>query len=184
MVKRKSDCTPDEWARHLARTREYNARYYAKPEAVEKRRATARAKYNHHRSDPVLLVKQQEQQRAYNSSPKARERDRLRRLDPARRQGEYERHIKRLYGLTAEDLESLLTKQDNRCAVCSRAFSSEVGRHHVDHCHASGRVRGLLCARCNSTEGFLNSLGMSPLQFAERLQAYLNDPPAQEEQLW
>ena len=37
--------------------------------------------------------------------------------------------------------------QNNRCAICDANFSIEVP--HVDHSHATGKVRGVLCAKCN-----------------------------------
>lgn len=58
-----------------------------------------------------------------------------------------------LYGLTPEDFERLLEQQDNRCAICGTAEWGSSGRWpgkpHVDHDHATGRVRGLLCGSCN-----------------------------------
>lgn len=60
------------------------------------------------------------------------------------------------YGLTVEDYERLVEKQGNRCACCG---ASEPGRGHVrwcvDHDHATGLVRGLLCHRCNAGIGLL-----------------------------
>lgn len=58
----------------------------------------------------------------------------------------------RRYGLTAEEYEAVVA--DNRCAVCG---SSERRKGHetlyVDHDHATGVVRGLLCHACNLTLG-------------------------------
>lgn len=53
----------------------------------------------------------------------------------------------RRHGLTPELYQTLLQSQGGVCAICS----SPPGEQHlyVDHCHASGRVRGLLCPRCN-----------------------------------
>jgi hypothetical protein len=52
----------------------------------------------------------------------------------------------RSYGLTVADYDSMLERQDNACAVCERSFTKTP---LIDHCHQTGRVRGLLCARCN-----------------------------------
>lgn len=53
-----------------------------------------------------------------------------------------------MYGITAEDFASLLRKQRGVCAICNQSCST--GRQlAVDHDHATGKVRGLLCSRCN-----------------------------------
>lgn len=55
------------------------------------------------------------------------------------------------YGLTLEDFEAMLERQGGGCAICEAPPTGEGnrGRLHVDHDHATGRVRGLLCHRCN-----------------------------------
>jgi hypothetical protein len=46
--------------------------------------------------------------------------------------------------------ESMLSEQNGVCALCPREISLDVPRSlHVDHCHETGRVRGLLCHKCN-----------------------------------
>lgn len=55
---------------------------------------------------------------------------------------------KRMFGLTSEQFEELKLKQNFACAICSNEL--EPGRRtHIDHCHATGKVRGLLCENCN-----------------------------------
>lgn len=56
-------------------------------------------------------------------------------------------HLKARYGLTPEDYESLLNMQNGACAICQRHPRKR--RLAVDHDHADGHVRGLLCDRCN-----------------------------------
>lgn len=60
-------------------------------------------------------------------------------------------HLRR-YGLTVEGYTRLLCEQDGRCALCL-APTPEDGDLVVDHCHDSGRVRGLLCGACNRALG-------------------------------
>jgi len=58
------------------------------------------------------------------------------------------RHIKKKYGLSQEQYLAMLRAQNGRCACCKRL--PKPGRWlAVDHCHETGRVRGLLCNMCN-----------------------------------
>ena len=59
-------------------------------------------------------------------------------------------HIKRKFGITPEFYYEILHSQDNRCAICKTAEPGGRGRFHVDHCHVTGKIRGLLCFRCNT----------------------------------
>jgi hypothetical protein len=47
----------------------------------------------------------------------------------------------------------MLERQGGVCAIC-RVVKDDNYSLHVDHCHSSGRVRGLLCAACNTMLGF------------------------------
>lgn len=57
--------------------------------------------------------------------------------------------LKRKYGVSREWFDSTLEAQDNRCAICKKLNSSTKRRLVVDHCHKSGKVRGILCYGCN-----------------------------------
>jgi hypothetical protein len=61
-------------------------------------------------------------------------------------------HLRRKYGLKLSHFDMLVTAQLGMCAICHRI---EMERLHVDHDHASGRVRGLLCGKCNKAIGLL-----------------------------
>jgi hypothetical protein len=56
------------------------------------------------------------------------------------------------YGVTKEHLIELYQKQNGKCAICNEEPSTQRGLH-VDHCHDSGKVRGLLCHGCNTALG-------------------------------
>jgi hypothetical protein len=60
--------------------------------------------------------------------------------------------LKYKYGITIDKYESLVRQQKNACAICTK----ETGVLHVDHCHRSKEVRGLLCIKCNTAIGSLN----------------------------
>lgn len=59
------------------------------------------------------------------------------------------------YNVTVGDIESLREKQANRCAICGihaddvKHASFTYNPLVIDHCHSSGKVRGLLCPPCN-----------------------------------
>jgi hypothetical protein len=59
------------------------------------------------------------------------------------------------YGITPEGYDSMLAEQDGRCAICR---TLEPGRNFfvVDHDHDTGKVRGLLCVKCNSGLGMFD----------------------------
>jgi len=58
------------------------------------------------------------------------------------------------YGISVQELESLTAQQQGRCALCGD-LPKFGKRLHVDHCHETGRVRGLLCLQCNAGLGQL-----------------------------
>ena len=57
-------------------------------------------------------------------------------------------HIKKKYGLTTEDEQALKLTQNNKCAICNNVLG--IGNDtHIDHCHTTGKIRGILCRYCN-----------------------------------
>ncbi|WP_306953771.1 endonuclease VII domain-containing protein [Streptomyces sp. B4I13] len=57
-------------------------------------------------------------------------------------------HLKRQYGLTEAERDELIVSQGGVCCICLAAVPQ-----HVDHCHNTGRVRGVLCFSCNAALG-------------------------------
>jgi hypothetical protein len=62
--------------------------------------------------------------------------------------GERTYHLRRRYGITAEEADAMLEEQGGLCAICKAAPAV-----HVDHDHATGGVRSLLCFNCNGGLG-------------------------------
>lgn len=66
-----------------------------------------------------------------------------------------ERKLVKLYGITSiQKHQMLMELQDGKCATCGSdkpqgAGGRGHGQWHTDHCHKTGQVRGILCARCN-----------------------------------
>lgn len=68
--------------------------------------------------------------------------------------GTRERHLIRKYGVSLSDYDQMLAAQSGCCAICGATEESQHnGVFHVDHCHSTGRVRGLLCRGCNHMLG-------------------------------
>jgi len=133
-------------------------------------------------STPVALAHRAEYMREWNKSAKAKEyrlrpdvRARANAKQNARRatagwkrwaadfwakpetkRAHREYYLKKTYGITVEQYDRMLAEQGGGCAVCGRTNNSKRMTYlSVDHCHATGKVRGLLCNACNVALGFL-----------------------------
>ena len=87
---------------------------------------------------------------------------------------------KHKYGLEPERFKELLVQQDNKCAICRCDFvhieeEKPAGRRrnrsniNVDHCHKTGKVRGLLCQSCNLKLGWYE-------KYQDQINSYLMRP--------
>lgn len=87
----------------------------------------------------------------------------------------WERRLKAVYGLTAEQYWRIYEYQGGVCYICRRATGAHK-RLSVDHCHTTGLVRGLLCGPCN--RDVVGHLRDDPAAFSRGID-YLDKPPAQ-----
>ena len=85
----------------------------------------------------------------------------------------WESHIRRTYGISADDYLRILARQGGRCAICGRA-NGRTRRLSVDHDHKTGIVRGAICRVCNDMLGHLRDDPGRLRAAAE----YLEHPPA------
>ena len=68
-----------------------------------------------------------------------------------------ERRLYYKYGITLDDYAEMAESQDYKCAICGKHHNGDDDRLlAVDHCHSSGKVRGLLCMQCNVGLGNFN----------------------------
>jgi hypothetical protein len=59
--------------------------------------------------------------------------------------------LKKFYGLTRDEFEAMKVAQNGICAICNL----EMPRPYIDHNHATGRIRKLLCMQCNTALGMV-----------------------------
>jgi hypothetical protein len=95
----------------------------------------------------------------YRDKPETKEkmkrRDHLRRSTEEGKLATANRWFKYRYGLTLQDVESMIEAQDGLCAICGKpetkidARTGEVRRLSVDHDHRTGKPRSMLCMSCN-----------------------------------
>jgi hypothetical protein len=86
-------------------------------------------------------------EKANGYSRDAHRRDKVKNA-PAKREWWY----KSQYGMTEPDYQKLVVIQGNRCLICEEKSDK---RLYVDHDHKTGKVRGLLCNRCNAAIGLM-----------------------------
>lgn len=60
--------------------------------------------------------------------------------------------LKKRFGITLDDFNNMLEKQDHVCAICHNPQHTD-NSLAVDHCHSTNKVRGLLCTNCNKLLG-------------------------------
>jgi len=147
------------------RNREYiRERRASDPEWAERRRAYAREYYARNRDQirqrhtaPEIRKKNRDRQRelrANNPEYRAYVRRYQKEHKERNREHYYNRDRRRRlqsdYGLTPEQYNKILEAQGGLCAICKQSR-----KLHVDHCHESGVVRGLLCRSCNTALGKL-----------------------------
>lgn len=122
-------------------------RYDADPEYRAKRIATAKA-WHAANPDRVRAISQKSKGKACP----VKKRDQM---------------LRAKYGITNDDYLQMLAEQNGACAIC-RQRPNGVKPLHVDHCHRTGVVRGLLCHQCN---WYLGKVDRDP-SILNRLRAY------------
>ncbi len=154
--------TPEQKARYAEKERqrreanreEYNAKArQRREEKGDHIRALDNARYAndpHVREQKLSAAKRQretdpegsrEYQREYRTNPDTR---------PIALSAQQRGYYRREYGITVEERDALHLSQGGRCAICleTTVFGSNTGAH-LDHCHATGKVRAVLCSACN-----------------------------------
>lgn len=120
------------------------AKYRASPKGI----ATDKKHDLKHRHTP----ERKEYLKKYDQSPKRKEIRAMYNKRPETQESKYIKSLQRFYKMTHEEFNALKEKQQNKCAICGVEPKQ---RLCVDHCHSTGRVRGLLCRKCNLGIGYL-----------------------------
>jgi hypothetical protein len=149
--------------------REYNRAYYqankekyaarsiqSRKENPESCNAARRRYYARH------AEQEREKRRAYYALNAEVERDKWREyrsknaevIKERSREPDRWRKIKERFGITRAEWEAIFHAQGGRCAICA---TIDPGSHWcTDHCHQDGKIRGILCHKCNLGIGHLN----------------------------
>lgn len=152
-IMKKSEMTPHQI--ELNNVRQARYRLTDKCKATKARyRATEKGKATDKKHD--LKQRGTEKRKNYlkmhEQLPKTKAVRKAYRASPESKENTHTRSLMRFYNITKEEYNKLFEKQTGRCAIC---FSESKIKLSVDHCHKTGRVRGLLCRKCNLGIGFL-----------------------------
>jgi len=133
------------------KAREYRREWKKSPEQREK---AAKRREVRERSDPEFKARSRATEKRWRGrNPGKVQAKRERRAENPRTVRDD--NLRHLYGITHEDYERMLEEQGGGCAICGSTTSRRKGRGHlsIDHCHQTGKVRGVLCDPCNNGLG-------------------------------
>lgn len=150
--------------RNKAQVSDYNRRYRQKNGGQLK---LAMKEYRKNNKEKIMVYQERtkEQKAAYARTYYRANREKILALNgknrrKARSAGKHwglDGYLKKQYGITADDYHRMHESQDGVCAICLQPETAIVRRNAarlaVDHCHATGRIRALLCRRCNQMIG-------------------------------
>lgn len=83
----------------------------------------------------------------------------------------YDKSLKSKYGITINDYNNMFKEQKGCCKICGEHQDTIKSKLCVDHCHTTGKIRGLLCQYCNSAIGFLKD----DTTLLDKVRNYLNN---------
>lgn len=121
--------------KRIEKKREYKTIFYAKQENRDAKNRQQNERYN---QDLEVRAKVKENNRLWRQKN-------ARRLKDTR--------LRATFGISIEQYETMRLEQGGVCKICSRVPGKK--GLAVDHCHATGRIRGLLCSSCNTSLGLM-----------------------------
>lgn len=147
-----------------ARNRDYAAR---NPEKV-------RAYALEHNDRNRAVVRKRALASYYRNHDERRARSRAAYQRPEGKRAAHDKHLRRKFGISAVDYDAMLLAQGGTCALCRKPPGPR-RKLAVDHDHDTGRIRGLLCAHCNTS---LGALGDTPAAIEKVLAYVRSEVPA------
>lgn len=130
--------------------KEYKTRY----KSNNKEKIKAQAKIYRNKNKDRIIQLQKEYWEKWPEKAKTT-RKRWRKNNPEKMRSN---HLKREYNISLEGYNKILQDQENKCAICN-IHKDDLGGGRVnldvDHCHETGKIRGLLCPNCNKALGLL-----------------------------
>lgn len=128
--------------------RAYVAKWQSKN--ISKTKAYRKKRYEDNREESIRRVMEW---RLKNKDKVASAKKRHYMKDPKKQMKKNRINRLKKYGMSPEDFDKMILSQKNRCLICSQEFSADntdkAMRASVDHCHKTGRVRGILHGKCN-----------------------------------
>lgn len=95
-----------------------------------------------------------EKGKEYNKIYREINKQKIKERRQAKRDITYKKEISRLYNLTIDEYNKKLQNQNNECFICKKELTTRKYTA-IDHCHISGKVRGILCRECNLALGLV-----------------------------
>lgn len=146
--------------------------FYKRKDAKDGLKSSCKVCYNKWRkkyiATPVGRKAIRNSVRKYSNTPKGREANNKYRATPGAKKVKRNSHLKRNYGITLEQYNDILKDQDYVCAICGTNKPGDWGVFHVDHCHKTDKVRGLLCGVCNRRLGWYEKNKLNIFQYLNR----------------
>lgn len=126
----------------------YNKEYFAKLRADRKAKGLCQACGKHPFPCEPCRARNRERQRAKRAGLPLPERQKV-----WRSTRDY--HLKHKFGIGEAEYNQMFESQNKCCAICGSPDSKDRRTKHlsIDHCHTTGRIRGLLCNKCNRALG-------------------------------
>lgn len=153
--------------RNLAKKAAYDRKYAAVNRT--KRNAQVRARYRLLIQDPVWKAKHDAKNRIRAAKHRMRQPEYMQKYRAAHKTEIALASRKRKYGISKADFDNLLTSAGHKCQICGKFFTAKI-LPHIDHSHETGKVRGVLCRKCNLGLGHLQD---SPI-LIEKALVYLH----------